>query len=189
MVVAASRYLQPIGTFSGWVRSAPDQPKRMVTQLMGVTEDHHPAGKNAMSIRNLDRLFQPRSVAVIGASDNPQRIGTRVLANLLDGEFTQGGGKVWPLNPKHDAARPAVLRAGERAAGGRPGHHLHAAGHGAGPDQRTGAAGTKAAIVMTADPGHSGGRSLRQPMLEAARRTCCASSALAAWACNRRRWD
>jgi acetyl-CoA synthetase (ADP-forming)/acetyltransferase len=46
-----------------------------------------------MSIRNLDRLFQPRSVAVIGASDNPQRIGTRVLANLLDGEFAQGGGR------------------------------------------------------------------------------------------------
>ncbi|MYM27483.1 DUF2804 family protein [Duganella sp. CY15W] len=40
MVVAASRYLQPIGSFTGWVRSAPDQPKRMVTQLMGVTEDH-----------------------------------------------------------------------------------------------------------------------------------------------------
>ncbi|MBV7535263.1 DUF2804 domain-containing protein [Duganella sp. sic0402] len=40
MMVAASRYLQPIGTFSGWVRGAPDQPKRMVTQLMGVTEDH-----------------------------------------------------------------------------------------------------------------------------------------------------
>jgi hypothetical protein len=40
MMVAASRYLQPIGTFSGWVRAAPDAPKRMVTQLMGVTEDH-----------------------------------------------------------------------------------------------------------------------------------------------------
>ena len=40
MMVAASRYLQPIGTFSGWVRSAPDQPKRIVTQMMGVTEDH-----------------------------------------------------------------------------------------------------------------------------------------------------
>lgn len=39
-LVAASKYLQPVGTFSGWVRSAPDQPKRMVTQLMGVTEDH-----------------------------------------------------------------------------------------------------------------------------------------------------
>ncbi|CAN7231656.1 DUF2804 domain-containing protein [Pseudoduganella sp. LjRoot289] len=40
MVVAASRYLQPIGTFTGWVRSSADQPKRMVTQLVGVTEDH-----------------------------------------------------------------------------------------------------------------------------------------------------
>ncbi|KQW93734.1 hypothetical protein ASC94_14195 [Massilia sp. Root418] len=40
LVVAASRYLQPIGTFTGWVRSSADQPKRMVTQLVGVTEDH-----------------------------------------------------------------------------------------------------------------------------------------------------
>jgi hypothetical protein len=40
LVVAASKYLQPIGTFTGWVRSAPDQPKRVVTQMMGVTEDH-----------------------------------------------------------------------------------------------------------------------------------------------------
>ena len=40
LVVAASKYLQPIGTFSGWVRSAPDQPKRVVTRMMGVTEDH-----------------------------------------------------------------------------------------------------------------------------------------------------
>ena len=40
LVLAASKYLQPIGTFTGWVRSAPDQPKRVVTQMMGVTEDH-----------------------------------------------------------------------------------------------------------------------------------------------------
>jgi len=40
LYVAASRYIQPIGTFSGWVRSGPDEPKRMVTQLAGVTEDH-----------------------------------------------------------------------------------------------------------------------------------------------------
>lgn len=36
--LAASRYVQPFGTFSGWVRSAPDAPKRMVTRLAGVTE-------------------------------------------------------------------------------------------------------------------------------------------------------
>lgn len=41
MVVAASRYIQPVGTFSGWVRSGPDEPKRIVTQLAGVTEDHY----------------------------------------------------------------------------------------------------------------------------------------------------
>ncbi|MYN45333.1 DUF2804 family protein [Pseudoduganella sp. FT93W] len=40
LLVAASRYVQPIGTFSGWVRSAPDQPRRAVQQLAGVTEDH-----------------------------------------------------------------------------------------------------------------------------------------------------
>jgi acetyl-CoA synthetase (ADP-forming)/acetyltransferase len=141
-----------------------------------------------MSIRNLDRLFQPRSVAVIGASDNPQRIGTRCWPICWTANSRKAAAGV---AAQSQARRCTACRAtaGERAAGGRPGHHLHAAGHGAGPDQRTGAAGTKAAIVMTADPGHSGGRSLRQPMLEAARRTCCASSAPAAWACNRRRWD
>lgn len=41
LYIAASRYIQPIGTFSGWVRSGPDAPKRMVNQLPGVTEDHH----------------------------------------------------------------------------------------------------------------------------------------------------
>ncbi|WP_338764504.1 DUF2804 domain-containing protein [Massilia sp. METH4] len=38
--IAASRYVQPFGTFSGWVRSSPDAPKRMVAQLAGVTEQH-----------------------------------------------------------------------------------------------------------------------------------------------------
>ncbi|WP_374583953.1 DUF2804 domain-containing protein [Pseudoduganella sp.] len=41
MLVAASRYIQPVGYFSGWVRRAPDAPKRIVTQLPGVTEDHY----------------------------------------------------------------------------------------------------------------------------------------------------
>ncbi|QGZ38689.1 uncharacterized protein DUF2804 [Pseudoduganella flava] len=38
--IAASRYVQPLGTFTGWVRSAPDAPRRIVTQLAGVTEQH-----------------------------------------------------------------------------------------------------------------------------------------------------
>ncbi|WP_317205744.1 DUF2804 domain-containing protein [Janthinobacterium sp.] len=40
LLIAASRYVQPIGTFSGWVRAGAGAPKRSVTQLAGVTEDH-----------------------------------------------------------------------------------------------------------------------------------------------------
>ena len=38
--LASSRYIQPIGTFSGWVRASAQAPKRIVTQLAGVTESH-----------------------------------------------------------------------------------------------------------------------------------------------------
>lgn len=38
--VAASRYAQPIGVFSGWVRATPQSPLHPVEGLVGVTEDH-----------------------------------------------------------------------------------------------------------------------------------------------------
>jgi hypothetical protein len=40
LLVAASYYIQPIGTFSGTVRAAPSAPARAVHALVGVTEDH-----------------------------------------------------------------------------------------------------------------------------------------------------
>ncbi|MES2318247.1 MAG: DUF2804 domain-containing protein [Pseudomonadota bacterium] len=40
LLVAASKYVQPIGTFSGIVRAGPDAPAVAVKQLAGVTEDH-----------------------------------------------------------------------------------------------------------------------------------------------------
>ncbi|MFZ6646980.1 DUF2804 domain-containing protein [Undibacterium sp. TJN25] len=40
LLVAASRYVQPIGMFSGWVKSGPDASPRAVHKLAGVTEDH-----------------------------------------------------------------------------------------------------------------------------------------------------
>ncbi|MET0323206.1 MAG: DUF2804 domain-containing protein [Duganella sp.] len=39
-LLAASRFLQPVGSFTGWVRSSVDEPKRIVNHLMGVTEEH-----------------------------------------------------------------------------------------------------------------------------------------------------
>lgn len=59
-----------------------------------------------MSRRNLEFLLNPRSIAVIGASDRPHSIGATVIRNLLGGGFT---GPVWPVNIRH----PTV--AGRRA--------------------------------------------------------------------------
>lgn len=38
--LVASYYIQPVGTFDGWVRAAPGDAKRPVQGLLGVTEDH-----------------------------------------------------------------------------------------------------------------------------------------------------
>lgn len=51
-----------------------------------------------MSIRHLDRLLLPRSVAVLGASHRPGAIGTRVWQHLRAGGFA---GPVYPVNLKH----------------------------------------------------------------------------------------
>ena len=53
-----------------------------------------------MSVRNLKYLFEPRSVAVIGASEKPHSVGATVLHNLVTGGF---GGSILPVNPKYDA--------------------------------------------------------------------------------------
>ena len=40
LLVAASRYIQPIGCFNGWVKANKNAAARPVHQLAGVTEDH-----------------------------------------------------------------------------------------------------------------------------------------------------
>ncbi|NMM01172.1 GNAT family N-acetyltransferase [Paraburkholderia sp. RP-4-7] len=52
-----------------------------------------------MTVRNLDALFRPKSVAVIGASERPGSTGAMVWARVLEGGFE---GPVWPVNPKYD---------------------------------------------------------------------------------------
>ncbi len=51
-----------------------------------------------MPIRNLDKIFAPKTVAVIGASKRSTSVGNTVLKNLMDGGF---GGTVYPVNPKY----------------------------------------------------------------------------------------
>ena len=44
----------------------------------------------------LDRFLHPRAVVVIGASDDPNRVGGRTVQNLLRGGFP---GRIYPVNP------------------------------------------------------------------------------------------
>lgn len=48
---------------------------------------------------NLGRIFNPRRVAVIGASEKSGTIGNALMTNLLQGNFS---GKILPINPKYD---------------------------------------------------------------------------------------
>ena len=56
-------------------------------------------GVYVVDIELLNGLFQPKSVAVIGASATPGKIGYTVLDNLLKSKYKGG---IYPVNPKSD---------------------------------------------------------------------------------------
>jgi acetyltransferase len=127
-----------------------------------------------MSTRNLDRLFKPRTVALIGASAREGSVGAVLAGNLLDASGGGFAGDVWLVNPKG------------RAADGRPAHRSIAALPAA-PDLAVvstpaaavpdvvaalAARGTRAAIVVSAGFGEGGdaeGERRRLRMLQAGR--------------------
>jgi len=47
-------------------------------------------------VKNLEAVFNPGSIAVIGASREPNKIGHVIVKNFVDGGFA---GKVYPINP------------------------------------------------------------------------------------------
>ena len=55
-----------------------------------------------MAIRNLDKIFRPKDVAVIGASAKETSLGCKVLKNLSDAGFQ---GSIYPVNPKYEKVR------------------------------------------------------------------------------------
>jgi acyl-CoA synthetase (NDP forming)/GNAT superfamily N-acetyltransferase len=69
------------------------------------------AREQAAEGRSVANLLHPRSIAVIGASTDPGKIGHVVLTNLLAGDFA---GPVFPVNATHRSVRgvrayPSVL--------------------------------------------------------------------------------
>jgi acetyltransferase len=124
-----------------------------------------------MSIRNLEHLFRPQSVAVIGASETPRSVGATVLHNLVEGKFA---GAIMPVNPKYRelagikvyptvASLPTVP---ELAVMCTPPTTVP------GLIGEVGARGTKAVVVITAGLGavkNPEGRTLKEAMLAAAK--------------------
>jgi acetyltransferase len=53
-----------------------------------------------MSTRNLEKIFTPRRIAVVGASDDPGSVGQTVLRNLIGSGFE---GVVYPVNVKRES--------------------------------------------------------------------------------------
>ena len=71
-----------------------------------------------MSVRNLTRMFTPRSVALIGASQRERSVGGLVAQNLIGGGFT---GPVLADQPQpRRARRPAGVPDGRGVAAGCP---------------------------------------------------------------------
>ncbi len=118
-----------------------------------------------MSIRHLDSMFDPASVAVVGASSRPARVGTTVWHNLRHGGF---GGTLMAVNPSYTQLDgvPVVARVQDLPM--PPELAVICTPPATVPEliDALGAMGTRAAIVMTAGltPAQ------RQAMLDAARR-------------------
>ncbi|HJV53176.1 MAG TPA: bifunctional acetate--CoA ligase family protein/GNAT family N-acetyltransferase [Noviherbaspirillum sp.] len=123
-----------------------------------------------MTVRNLKSLFEPGSIAVVGATSRPHSVGATVLQNLVVGGFK---GEIMPVNPKYEtlsgmktyAAVKDLPRAPDVAVICTPPETVP------GIISDLGRLGTKAAIVLTA--GLSAvkdlhGRSMKELMLAAA---------------------
>ena len=61
---------------------------------------------------SMDAIFKPHSVAVIGASDNPGKLGSHVMRSLIEGRYP---GRIYPVNPGREEilgikAYPSLLQ-------------------------------------------------------------------------------
>ncbi|WP_374447512.1 GNAT family N-acetyltransferase [Stella sp.] len=124
-----------------------------------------------MTVRNLDRLLAPASVALIGASTQPNSVGQVTARNLLQGGFK---GPILPVNPRHTAIEGVLAYPSVAALPIAPDLAVIATPPDTVPGliAELGQRGTRAAVVLTAGFGEGGaeaGERRRQAMLDAAR--------------------
>ncbi|MEN3292671.1 MAG: acetyltransferase, partial [Burkholderiales bacterium] len=124
-----------------------------------------------MSTRNLKHLFQPKSVAVIGASKKPHSVGATVLKNLVLGGFA---GPIMPVNPKYEMLAGLQVYARIEDLPEAPDLAVICTPPTTIPTliSELGARGTKAVIVLTGGLGavtDLHGKTMKEAMLAAAR--------------------
>jgi acetyltransferase len=117
-----------------------------------------------MSIRHLDPLFEPASVAVIGASTRAGSVGATVWRNLRHGRFA---GTCWAVNRRHDTVDGERAYAGVADLPSAPDLAVICTPPATVPGliAELGARGTRAAVVLSA--GFTAEQ--QQQMLDAAR--------------------
>jgi acetyltransferase len=123
-----------------------------------------------MSIRNLDQMFKPTSVALIGASARLDSVGGVVLRNLMRAGFA---GSLMLVNPRHTTLVGLPVYPDVPGLPAAPDLAVIATPPDTVPDliAALGARGTRAAVVITAGFGELGerGHALQQATLDAAR--------------------
>ena len=102
-----------------------------------------------MSIRNLDKMFRPRSIAIIGASDKARSVGAALMTNLLHAGFR---GPIVPVNPKTDAVHGIKAFADVASLPAAPDLAVIATPPDTVPSlvAELGARGTRAVVILTA---------------------------------------
>jgi acetyltransferase len=123
-----------------------------------------------MSVRNLQYLFSPRSVALIGASSKAHSVGATVLHNLVEAGFA---GTIFPVNPKYDELHGQRVYPTVASLPITPDLAVICTPPATVPEiiSALGERGTKAAIVITAGLGavrNQDGVSMKEAMLVAA---------------------
>ena len=124
-----------------------------------------------MTIRHLDKLFNPKSVAMIGASNRPRALGGLVMRNLLKGGFT---GPIMPVNLKSEAVAGVLAYPDLASLPVVPDLGVISTPPSTVPEiiRQLGQKGTRAAIVLTAGmalQNDDQGRTLQDAMVEEAR--------------------
>nr|MCU0936321.1 CoA-binding protein [Gammaproteobacteria bacterium] len=119
----------------------------------------------------LDRLFNPRSVAVFGVGERPDGLGSLIFQNLLSGGFK---GQIFAINPNHAEVQGQKCFASVREVAGPVDLAIIATPAATVPDivYQCGEQGVRAALVVSAGFAESGpdGARLQQAMLETAQR-------------------